>query len=517
MAKIISWKEKIQSLEELLRQGKLHQVKEELMFVKAQKPPRDFLFQLCNLARRSGHPLLGSQLLSPLFNNDKNKSQIPNTLESSAYAACLSALGAHQEAFQILAATSEPEHTEVLLQKAFIHIRNWEHSKVIPILRKYLQSSAISPYQNLVAHVNLLAAYLFNESFASFEKECIYCIKLAQKLQAKLLLSNILEIRAQYYISQKKFFAAENNLNLSAQLLSNQETLYHFFIERWKLFLSFDKLQLAYPFDASAQTHLHNLRNDYTFLQKKASRLGYWEVARDCDYQFIIRTKSHFLQTKLFYGTPYVSYRAKLVTAFDEDFQIPARWTYFEDENMPSEQKIILHPSANDPLTLKLLSILLLDLYKPLSIGFIFTKLFPDERFSPEHSSHRVNQLLYRLKKELSIYTDKNKNSLVSFQVKNHLYQIQSSVPIEWPNPVFPEMQPLNLFKETILKGKLGATFNLQKAQDYFQSINRNLDHCPLYLIKNILKDCAKENKIQRIDQGPKTIYRLISPIRKAI
>lgn len=516
MAKIISWNEKIQTLEGLLRQGNLYQVKEELMFAKAHKPPRDFLFQLCNLARRSGHPLLGSQLLSPLFNNDKNKSQIPNTLESSAYAACLSALGAHQEAFQILAATSEPEHTEVLLQKAFIHIRNWEHSKVIPILRKYLLAPDITPYQKLVAHVNLLAVYLFTDSNSSFEKECVHCIQLAQRLQAKLLLANILEIRGQYYILQKKFIAAENDLNLAAQLLSSQKSKYNFFIERWKLFLNYDQSILNKSSALSSKQLTQNLRAEFMAFQKKAIAMGYWEVARDCDYQFIRRIQDPNLQTKLYYGTPFTSYRAKLISAFDNNFKTPSRWTYFDDKDITTEKKIILHPSAKDPLPKKLLSILLLDLYRPLSIGFIFANLFPDEKFSPEHSSHRVNQLLHRLKKELTVYSENNRNPFIFITVKNHMYQLHSSVPIEWPDPDTALIHPVDLIKNTILSGQLGTVFNFHQVKNYFRSLKITPDDYPMYLLKNLLKDCAKDNKIIKINQGPKTEYRLVRPAKNA-
>ena len=95
--------EKLAEIEKYIQSGQLAvaiNTISTLNRVSKGKIPRELLYRLSNLARRAGAPLLASRILAPLFRTD-GVDMFPTASERAAYGACLSTLGANQEAERV--------------------------------------------------------------------------------------------------------------------------------------------------------------------------------------------------------------------------------------------------------------------------------------------------------------------------------------------------------------------------------------------------------------------------------
>lgn len=484
---------KILQIERLIQLGQFSLAIEELQKVNKNKPKQEYLYLFCNLARRAGAPLLASQIIAPLFRVD-SQLYSPTSAERAAYGACLSTLGANNEAEVIFSNSADKTHPDLLIQQAFNFIRLWDYKSAIPLLRCYVELKQISDYQRLIAKVNLLAAYLAEDKYTAFTLEFNSCLKLAQTQKAYLLLANCLEMRAQKHLAQKKWAAAEDDLKLAKQLAKDPDSVYSFYIKKWELFAWSDQ-NLA--LDSNSKTEVLNKK--LYQLKVECRKKQFWEVERDCDFQFAIRDPKHTTLNKVYFGTPFESYRKKIRRKINESISIPENWDYSHTEVIGNV--FIIEPNDLRKIPFRLFATLFRDLYKPLSIGLVQSLLFPEEVFSPESTSKRVNQLCIRLRKLLKL-----KHAEFDIHVLNHMYQAglkQQAIRLFSPDQALQKVfdSAENQLEKDILSGRWGQRFILH-------DIHTDL---PEYVLRRVLKKIMAEKKLQYVSQGPKSFYYLLS------
>lgn len=502
--KNINWDEKINEFDKALKNGLQNFVSIELKkLILSQKVSTEYLPKITDLLRRSGDPLLGTKLLSKFFSKDRNELlKLPSELICS-YAACLSALGANQEAKVLLKSIESIDDPNIQLQSGFNLIRTWDYQNSIIYFRNVLKSNKATDYQKLISKVNLLSAYLNTGMQHLFNKEITNAIYSAQTMNAKLLLGNILELRSQFRLNNKEFSAAEHDLKISQKLLNNPSNLYQLILKKWMLFLGFDMLKIK----IGPSIQLDSLNTQNQELKNICQRFGYWELYRDCDLQYYIRSQNPDVFLKLYYGTPHLMYRKHLERYKHFDLQIPDNWIFKPSEFLESSDEIYVHtPTKNDPLVKKLLTSLLSDLYAPKSLGGIHNDLFPNEYFSAEHSPHKINQLVYRLRKNL-----KNKNFKIFSLCKT--FKIQTDLKILIRNPELTILDPILQLEKDLLKGCLGQLVDWSQIKNCAESIMIQNKSAGVvihdYQIRKMIKNNIQSGKIISFKRGAKSKYKI--------
>ncbi len=207
-------------------------------------------------------------------------------------------------------------------------------------------------------------------------------ISFAEENSYTRLWANALHVRAQCYaeLGQKKKSNAD--LAKALKLFGDSPTADAFLIHR----------QIA--FNQAAQSgnakYLHQFR-------AKAARAQQWESLREVDYHILRLRFDRHLFSKLYWGTPYEAYRARLRRLGSP----PPEYLWGPPGGRCLELSLgeCRGESVLGKQPLAMLGQLLSDFYMPQSLGRIFSGVFPGERYHWKHSPNKVHQVLSRLRK----------------------------------------------------------------------------------------------------------------------
>ncbi len=431
-----SLNEILDSIEQQIRQGQIRQAQQWILeLVVGSEVQRSDRLRLANLSRRAGLVVYSLKLLNKIINSDQYDLLMASPLEIISYSAGLSLMGATAEAEKRLNAIDTNTYPEALLHTAFLHISNWQYQKSIPYLKKYSKHPNVSPYQKIVAKVNLLACYLFVQKSKKFLKNSDRLLKLCIKNSYQLLAGNILEMQAQYYILSDQLSIADVVLQQAEKFINSEESSYSLLIEKWKFicktkqFLKYknaftgnialneyadNKMELNKSFQLINDFELNDLRNQlcdqYQFLKNKSKRLNSHETARDLDLYFSLLQENKIGLNKVYWGTENQSYkdRVLLISSHffkpDTNVSIPC-----EHEDLPkvifdlnhftiNGQKTSIRPDSRTWVVIKYLS---RDFYRPVRIGELFNFLYPKESFNIEISLEKIKKVIFRVRQDI--------------------------------------------------------------------------------------------------------------------
>lgn len=413
----INWNDILVQLDLEIRSGRTEEALRKLQLLLKKKPPMETRTQLAMIARRSGNSYLAVQILRPIVRTEGRKARQPTSKEKAEYAAALIFAGAITEAQKLLSNISAAEYPEKLLYETFAYFAQWNYTAALPCLRQYVKVPSLSEYQRLVGLVNLAAAELASNQFIRFWSLTKKLIPQLTRLEAHLLLLNTYELQVQCALKQRNYARMEEALKMADTLTKNDNSIYTFYIKKWRLVS-----QLQDRTDDQRAPVLSLIAQ----LKSEALAHRYGEVVRDCDRQVCIYTGNSELFFQVYFGTPFLFYRKNLIRDVSFQIKLPHQWIW-----TPAQ---IIFPTQTQPvidvhdlgLSKKLQTLfiaLLSDLYQPLSLGFLFEQIFPNEFFDPKSSTHRINQLLYRLRKEL-----KKRELPIEIIVNKYEYQLISHV-----------------------------------------------------------------------------------------
>ncbi len=424
---------------------------------------REERLRLANLARRSGMVFYSLKLLRKLVKSDQELSVTPQAEEIIAYCAGLSLIGATKEAQEKLSLIDGHKYPEAWLHQAFLFISQWEYRQAIYFLRSYAKHPNLSEYQKTVAKVNLLACYLYCEKHKLFLRLSNSLIHFCKKKSYHLLLGNILEMQAQYYILANKIEIALDILTQAQTYIQSEDSSYSLLIEKWQ-FIAKIKQQLkstqyveqdnrpnheslqgkGKQFNAEAGDSFDSLDNEYVRLIDKAQRMNSYETRRDLDFYYAIFKNSDQYLNQVYWGTSLKSYKSRILFATQGQFQPATEFILAGSTTLKSTSDSFSAPlSVNSasaktqsifdlwrcrldekylPLkvggrTWQVLHILSQDLYRPVRVGELFTKLFPNESFDIELSMEKLKKTISRVRKEI-----RNLNLPMQIQLKNNAF-----------------------------------------------------------------------------------------------
>ena len=229
------------------------------------------------------------------------------------------------------------------------------------------------------------------------------CMKILDELissvqpdQHGLLYGKILEMKARLRFNQKNWDEALEILERAQANSDKNHFRYSYYIE-----------QMQASINLFMQPSLKNI-GEMKRLQKKAEQLRLWEMARDCDLTLAIATDNIDLYRRLYFGTPHLAYRERLVKLTRLDVSNwPKNFDYILGEGtsqgvLDIENAMDLNSKAklkSGGVVHRLLKILASDFYLSMRAESLFSLLFPEEYFDPRRFHNRVHNVLARLRR----------------------------------------------------------------------------------------------------------------------
>jgi len=385
----------IPELEVWIRSGDFAAVTKAVCGLNRNKIPRAELARYANIANRVNQGKVAHRLLQPVIHSEKKSEPPADDAEKIEYAEALRIMGLIEEAKEVLGEINAKAFPLVHLRIAFCLMTQWRYAEAVPHLKSYIARVDSGEYAHKIARVNLAAALIIekvdDEALALLEKLKIETKEVAHRL----LYGNCLELMAQLFVRQRKWDSAEAVLQEADLSLPETRTRYSLYMMKWKA--------------VSKSLQTNSVHPDLLKCRETAIQERDWETWRECDLYIGFLSKDQDLLNRVYFGTPYASYRKRIFDLAGRDFL--------------KSETYLWSPSNSEPVTVlfdllegtftgiepapaleagrlmhRLLILLAMDFYRPLSITNAFSGLFPDEHYSQQGSKNRVSQIVKRLR-----------------------------------------------------------------------------------------------------------------------
>ncbi len=388
------WTELVTQLDVTIRQGQINAARRQLWQIVPKEIPRLWVAAIARLTRRARMNYLTLRILAPIVQSKYLLDSAANEEELALYAGALIRVGGRKQGLEILSKLNWAQNPEVIMFQVDAFFSEWNYAGALPLLKKYLKSTAISDYQRLVGRLNLAAGFVSEELFGP-ALDLLSDIRAECKFKGhRLLYANSLELSAQVALAQKRYQQANQQLELAAKILKDEVGSYRFFLKKWKAIGNL----MQKPEEPE---YIKNLRT----LKLEAKDMADWESVRQMDFFQALITHDEALYLFLMAGTPYTRYRSVLKRRFSDPPSLPGVFQVDFGDSFGNNAPILhidkgsfgRHRLPSGSLVHRLLILLAKDFYRPLSVGEAFSKLYVNEYFDPESSPDRIRNLIKRL------------------------------------------------------------------------------------------------------------------------
>ena len=390
----------LSEIEELLRRGAAAEARKLLSAPSIRKANRDELVRVSALARRAGLADLALRLLRPFVIEGRSVRAKPLPSEIASYAMSLASVGAVREASDLLRPLAKDATPEVQLFSGLVSIHQWEYKAAAAFFERYLGLSGTTPYQKKVAELNLLSCYSFSGETKKLLARAESLVRELCENRWWILARDAELLRAQAYIQNENWDAAGGALGKAGEIAAEGK-LDDFFRRKWQWALA---LAMNGP---SIETRADALREE-------ASRRGLWEAVRDFDARWALAVKDQELAQRVYFGSPYPSYRRRLAASAGSWLSLPKIYEH-RLGSASGESALVDLNEAGEELAVRVLRAMTKDFYHPMRIGALFSEIYPGEFFNPDSSPGRVRTALTRTRQwlerhdiPLSLNGDKN-------------------------------------------------------------------------------------------------------------
>lgn len=484
--------ETLKQLDKRIRSGAGHEVR---ALLKDYSPKdRGEWETIANLAWRSGTPDVGLRLLGTLVRSSTRATPLVSEGEMAEYSACLIWLGLEDEGLMHLEHLSVKANPKVLLYRALGLVSQWRYAESVRPLEDYLKAEGVSDYQRLVAQVNLLAAFVAERRVEEAEQLFSRLTHVNETEENHFLLANCYELGAANLVMAGRWREAEARLSSAAASLPDRDSREYFYIRKWKAVLEL----LRSPDSEAAREALRSAR-------ETARQQADWESVRDADRFLAIASSDEALFLKLYFGTPFASFREKLVQFFPRKVDLPE--AYRRDFGSSAEViDLLVADSAlarafqSARVTLRLMHTLCSDFYVPLTVPKLHFGLFPGEFFNPASSPKRVHQAILRLRKILEA-----EDIPLAVEEKDGQYSLVATKPCQLliPRPGT-EQKPYAGYLLKLRENWPQEGFTLKMAADYLDVKERTLSR--------MLSGAVDDGDLKREGKARATEYRFPEP-----
>lgn len=478
-----------QSIDRSIREGHSKEAQKEILLLTSRKVPRDLVVPVAALARRCGLPAVGIRLLNPIVRPHPKAPMVATPEETAEYAECLTKIGASDEATRLLADLDPAKFPQVLLFRASALISQWSYAESIPLLQRYVKLPQLDPYSRQVGKVNLAAALVYERKFPKATmllRELIYESSLRHW---GLLLGNALELGAQNFVLQRKWPDAQKCLAKAESLLKDSDSLDEFFVRKWKAIVHFEK--------ATAKKKPLGLLVE---VRDEAKARGHWETMRQCDRFLSLATDDEGLLLHLYFGTPYESYRKRLLQDFGSRVKIPAAYVWrIKGLAVPLLPDLLGGEKGVKvgQLLHRVLSALASDFYRPIRVATLYSRIYPGEYFNPVSSPARVHEGVKRLRQWF-----KGHRIPLAIEEKAGAYFLQAKAPCGLTVHHWETQQRHRVVIEKLRLKFSNQTFSIRDACRWLKS--------PARTTLRLLEEAIAAGQLQRVGRGRSTKYTII-------
>lgn len=385
------WTEFITRCDSLLKAGKISEVRGKLERLPLKTVPRPKMALLAQICTRAGLFGRGLRLLVGIFHPKFREQSRVTNLERTAYATLLIKVGSIEEGLRIIESISETDpHAD--LCRAYAHQSRWDYASAIPLLRSYLARSPADTYEAGVIKVNLLASLIANEENDEAQILLGELVEQSRRERWTLLYKNLQHLACQLAANNRDLHEAKRAL-IASRPHYKDDSLWDFLISKWNAFIDL-KVQPDHP----------GFREQVQLVRNRAIALGHWESVRECDRAMAFAARDHELLTKIFFGTPYPAYRAKLLreaagwfTLAPKSYVLGSGSRILDlhsgicqgDSSLSLKPGRVLHKSVQT---------LFSDIYRPIFLGNFHEQVYLGQHFNPESSYNRIGTAIHRVR-----------------------------------------------------------------------------------------------------------------------
>lgn len=383
-------------LHESIRRGRAAEAAAALRRIARRGVPAAHRAEFANLAWRAGLADVGARVLCPIVRGAGRHPASARPAEIAEYAACLIRLDASEEALVLLEGLGGRATKQATLYEAYAHITRWNYARAIPLLGAYLRDARPEPYERLVARVNLASALVYERRHVDAEALLRELLHEASVKKLALALGVVLELSASHFVLQGKLHRAGPLLERGEKELAGADPVVRFLVRKWQGILRYleTKGRDAAALDA---------------IRREAASRAQWETIRDCDRVEAVTARNEELLLKLFFGTPYETFREKLVREAGP-LAIPSSlvWDLGTGRGRAASVDLTTGETASagalrpGSVAYRLLRCLASDFYRPFRVAALYAHAYEGAYFNPETSPGQLHVGVRRLRRWLA-------------------------------------------------------------------------------------------------------------------
>lgn len=390
----------LKQCDHLIRLGKGNEALTALQKAVKSGVPEAHIPEVANLLRRGGDSYTSVRILyKALLAKRDTEGTLWNQMQAE-YGAGLNAIGCVEQARSVLNKVDAAKFPFAFLYRAFTHLSEWDYAGAKPHLEKCLKhfkpaSEGTLSYWQLVVMVNILSTDVFERNHDAVREGISKLMAHTERTpELKLLRAAVFELVAQHSIEMKFYQRAEEYLFRAEADLRGFSGNSRLFIKKWLAIAGMMK-------DGLTQANIDKLVE----VRMQAEKRRHWETIRSLDLHEAIATKSEPEFLRVMYGTPFLSYRERIVEDFPGKLlpsaiaAVPLRRKenakYFIDLHSGvikknSENSSVGHERVClDPMGLEtqVLRELARDIFRPVSLSLLYNKLHPNMNYQPGMNS----------------------------------------------------------------------------------------------------------------------------------
>lgn len=382
---------KLDTIENLIKQAQWKKAQESLLALRKKRVPDEFRLRFATLCRRANVSDLGLSILKEIVRPDGKKKAFGTDAHRAEYAASLVRVGACREAEKLFESVDLEACPEAVFFKAGLFVKVWNYSDAIPLYRRYLVTQEEGSYTYLVGQINLAMCLIFEGEYDEAARHINAILVSEGDSHWTLIKGNAYRMLGGLEVHRGNYDAAMTAFYHAQRIFTDAEGIDRFLIRKWVALINYF---LAKGSDSA--------RNGVLEVRKEAEKRKHWESVRDIDFQLACFDGDHKTLVKLYFGTPFESFKKRLLKR-NPELQIPNVY-YWDLDPMEKghETTFDLFESGIKPgqSIFRLLQVLLSDFYRSFGIVDLFESTFPGEFYISGSAEERVYQALKRLRKE---------------------------------------------------------------------------------------------------------------------
>ncbi len=397
-----NWLALIEKIESYALQGLHENCRDAFSKLDSKKIPRSLKVRFAELAFRINFPIMTLKILKPCIYPISPFAEKASDKEKMIYSSSLASLGVVRDALSVLKTVDVENEPESLFHIASTHMFDWDYENALEVLKQYIAVASLPPYKKLVGNVNLVACFITLRQWDDAKKLVTQCIEQCVQNSYQLLLGNCLELKGQIELFNGDYEKAIVTFQQARSCLAHQKGNYLLFVEKWIVFCQ-GKI--------SNNLQRHLVEKEFSSLKDKALQIGHWATLRECDLLQAILLQDEDLIRKVYLGTPSTVYRKRIKNFYGQTISNTNNYQLRLGSLDTDTPLVRFDPLARlpnqsglfqKPKLLQIFKALSEDFYQPSTIGYLFQKTYPTERFNAETSIPRVLQLLRSLNKWFS-------------------------------------------------------------------------------------------------------------------